>query len=259
MDRASIGALIALRNADDGSESAAEELFSFCVEALDCAPEFFPARTQIGLSAWCRWPEKARPYLEEGVRRHPDNPELAMLLGLTWRELEGHGDEVRWLRRAAELDPAYDEAFYNLGKALRDEDLNEARACFERAIEIDPAYGVAHQELGWCLLDLGFLDLAGEHLREAVRLIPESFWAHVYLGHLHYRLREFDEAVADFRRAGQRDPQSTLPLWCEADILTEKGEFGDADRLLDRALQLDPQCEFALERKKRLESGHSGG
>ena len=98
----------------------------------------------------------------------------------------GRDDEsIAGLHRALEIDPAYEEAHYNLGHlAQRGGDLDAAAARFRRAIELDPDYAEAHASLGRLLLQRALQaphavtdpdwQRAHDHLTRAAALDPHD-------------------------------------------------------------------------------------
>jgi predicted O-linked N-acetylglucosamine transferase (SPINDLY family) len=73
------------------------------------------------------------------------------------------------------LKPGFAEAHYNLGNALKENNLlGEAAACFRRALELNPDYAVAHNNLGSTLREAGDVAAAIACFAEAERLLPRS-------------------------------------------------------------------------------------
>ena len=66
--------------------------------------------------------------------------------------------------------------------------------------------------LGHVLCELGRLDEALTHCREAVRLEPNYAIGHIDLGQTLQELRRFDEAIAAYRKAVALDPRLLRPV-----------------------------------------------
>jgi tetratricopeptide (TPR) repeat protein len=80
-----------------------------------------------------------------------------------------------YCRRALELDPDFDEAYYNLGSALREQGrLDESIDAFQNAARLSPDYAEAHRELGDLFSRLGNLDEAKHHLDMSLALNPHD-------------------------------------------------------------------------------------
>jgi tetratricopeptide (TPR) repeat protein len=201
------------------------------------------------------------------------------MLGVAQLGLGSVGEARIDFRKALEIDPRYEEAYYNLGATFSLEAPVEAVPLLRKAIEIDPRYAVAHCELGWALRLLGEHQGAASHLRRALELDPSDGLAHVYLGNLLWEQGETTQAEDQFRMAVGAWPESGLALWCLAHFyecqeriqeagffyeaaltwdqddpvahlrfglfLKELGDIARARTHLERALTLDPDYESA--------------
>ncbi len=72
--------------------------------------------------------------------------------------------------------------WYDLGRALEDEDPMRARDAYQRAIELDPEHGDAHLELGYLDHAAGKLQDAVRHYRIARIALPQDPTPHFNLG-----------------------------------------------------------------------------
>jgi hypothetical protein len=123
------------------------------------------------------WPEAERLY-RRCVERDRKDPIAPFHLGNVLCRLGREGEGRLWLRHAAGLDPAFAEAWYNLG--LIAESAGDSRtACrhFEEAIAVDPTFADA-------MFNLAVLRFAaGEHAaaevlwRRYLEYDPRSDWA----------------------------------------------------------------------------------
>lgn len=79
---------------------------------------------------------------------------------------------------AIELDPAYIEAYANLGCLLAEmEDLEGARNAFETALGYHPNYPDVHFHLAKALDQLELADEAEQHWRQFLELAPSTPWS----------------------------------------------------------------------------------
>ncbi len=98
-------------------------------------------------------------------------------------------------RQAVRLRPDYPEAYNNLGNTLcRRRAYAEAAEVYRKAVRLRPGYAKAYDNLGNALRDAGKLDDAEAAYREAVRLRPEWAEAHNNLGHLLTRRGKLSDA-----------------------------------------------------------------
>jgi len=215
-------------------------------------------------------------------------PSTYCLLGSTQLDLGKTEDARQSFTRALTLDPAYEEAYYNLGVTHRDDDDKEAERLFRKAIELDTEFASAHRELGWLLLKIGKVDGAEHHLRRARQLDPESMWGRVYLANLLWqrgRLQEareeyvatvllgqdlgfprywfgnfleaqgeFEEAEKQYREALALETNDADILARLAGVLCKKGALSSAREFLERALKIEPQNKAALKVQEAIKA-----
>lgn len=117
---------------------------------------------------------------------------------------------------------------------------SKADGCFRHAIVADPQSGEIALHHGYCLVRLGRLEearhaflqvLAGKDRGLASR-------AHYYLGELHLRLEQPEEAARAFERAGDDDFPS---LYQRAKLLVRSGQAARAQPLLAALAEVFPK------------------
>jgi tetratricopeptide (TPR) repeat protein len=171
---------------------------------------------------------EAAPYYQEAIRRDPGdyraNTALGILLCKQWRWTEAEARLNAAIERITEnyIRPKDGEVFYYLGVALKAQGrLDAAYDAFYRAI-----WSRAWQGAGY--YELAELDCARGHWAGALELI----------GH----------ALA----AGAANPKA---LNLEAAILRRLERFGDAEEVIAKALDLDPQDFRSLYESYLLQRG----
>ena len=144
--------------------------------------------------------------------------------------------------------------FYLQGQFLREqlthEGSDKAIQCYLQAIQLDPGYALA-----WAGLSRAYSDQAGQHwvpfadgfarakaaAQRALDIEPELAEAHVALG---WVLRAFDwdwkGAEAEFQRALELAPGSTIAMNGAANLLGTLGRLREAMDLTRKAMLLDP-------------------
>jgi Tfp pilus assembly protein PilF len=84
-------------------------------------------------------------------------------------------EALRFLQRAAQLQPEYDEPHYYLGLLYRTQrKLDEARREFQIALQFNPGNNKTHGNLGLVLMELGDIDGAEKSFVAALRLNPDD-------------------------------------------------------------------------------------
>jgi TolB-like protein/Tfp pilus assembly protein PilF len=143
--------------------------------------------------------------------------------------------------KALQLDPNLAEAHNALGKILNFDDLDLAGAAreFQRAIELQPNNATAHQWYGNGPLDsLGQFEQAIAETKRAVQLDPLSAIINNDHAYPLYYARRYDEAMAQLKKAIELDPaffysRQTLGL-----VLQAKGDLAGAIAEFEKARQL---------------------
>jgi tetratricopeptide (TPR) repeat protein len=172
--------------------------------------------------------------------RIEEGPDGYSLLGIALRALGRAEEAHRSYSRGIELDPSYEELYFNFGVLVSESDPASAESLFTKAIELDPDYAVAHRELGWLLLQQNVLDEAEYHLRRTVDLDPADTWGYLYLGLLFWRKNDIRAAVAEYQWAHASTPDWPVTMRCLADIYSAQEEWARAEDLYHRALAVQP-------------------
>ena len=167
------------------------------------------------------------------------------VLGVALSRTRNDPDAETAYRKAIQIDPKYEEAYYNLGVLLRQNGRSsESPPLLKKAIELDPGYAAAHRELGFVLMKRGLDPETESHLRKAVELAPDDAWAHIYLGTYLWGI-DADAAEVEFRIAAKLQPTWAVPLTSLGSIY-ESRDLGLARSFFARALELEPDNWSAL-------------
>jgi tetratricopeptide (TPR) repeat protein len=203
-------------------------------------------------------PDRARQILEPAVSRAPGFGPAIRLLGNSYAALGRSEDAERALHRANRLrayasyaDPLVDvlvrefdgtnaDAAYKLGNILRGLGrYAEALELFRRYLQIVPNDLLGLGQMGSCLTDLGRFAEAEPLLRQAQEGLDDAV-SHYNLGFLLARVGRLQEAVAEYQRALDREPENVEARSNLATVLVRQGKLDGAARQLGRALEIDP-------------------
>lgn len=231
-------------------------------DTLDKNPAAWMAHSNLGniLCARCDLDEAIHHY-RQALDAKPDNAEVYNNLGNALA-LQGRPDEASdCYRQALRLNPDYTEAYNNLGLiAAKRGELDQAIEYYRRALECSPVYAKAHVNLGHALSRLHQHEDAMRHyeaavqldpnhdspiphLREALRLVPDSPELHCELGQRLVAAGQPDQALQHFRQAARLRAGWPLPLerlaWVLATHLDPSShQQQEAIRVADNAVQL---------------------
>jgi tetratricopeptide (TPR) repeat protein len=158
-----------------------------------------------------------------------DDPDAYFALGLAQSELDVEG-AIATFRRALQLAPRHALARYNLALVLKRADrLGEAADELRRVIETEPR-PEAHYTLGVIYWHLGDLERAETALRTAVAAQPAYADAHFTLGAVLHAKRDLPGAAGALRRALELRPDLPGAHDTIARVLQASGDSGAAQK-----------------------------
>jgi TolB-like protein/DNA-binding winged helix-turn-helix (wHTH) protein/Flp pilus assembly protein TadD len=174
------------------------------------------------------------------------------------RTADGLKVALAYFNQAVEEDPNYAQAYSGLADTyalLGDwqyavmtpkEAYPKAKAAALKAVKLDNALGEAHNSLAF-LLD-GFdwdLDSGGKEFRRAIELNPGYATAHHwYAGHLAL-LGQYDEAIAEMKKAESVDPLSLIINADLAELLVLAHSYDEAIEQSRKTIEMDPNFAMA--------------
>jgi tetratricopeptide (TPR) repeat protein len=188
-------------------------------------------------------------------------------------------DALRAFRALLDIDPKHEPALLGIGRiSLLFERYDEALLNFTAVLTRNPACAEAYRGRGLCYLNQGLPDQALSDLARAVSLSPNSLEPLLSLGQASLELRRWDDAERSLRAAYALDPDdpdvclelarclllsdrgapsdigalltAAAPAFppddglftlLRAELLARQGHRPTAIRLLNRALQLEPE------------------
>jgi len=176
------------------------------------------------------------------------NAAIYTLLGTGQLQL-GRLDEARLaLQRAININPEYEEAYYNLGITLAMDEPDKAITLFTKAVQLDPEYAEAQSELGQALRRINKNSQAEYHLKKAVELDNTDGWAYLYLANISWINDDLCTAENYFQTVMALWPNSAIPLWSLAMFYQFQGRMDEAGNSYHRALSVDPDDAEAYKR-----------
>ena len=126
----------------------------------------------------------------------------------------------------------------------------EARQLFEQAAELDPRYADAYAwngraymdvvERGWTEDSNAAAEQALQLGRKAVLLDPDSVLGHRVMGLVHLARGEYEQAAAEIDRALALNPNDSVGLMAQAEILLWLGRLDESIEASETAFRFDP-------------------
>jgi tetratricopeptide (TPR) repeat protein len=190
--------------------------------------------------------------LDKGFKLNPKRAQLWNSLGNLKEKRYDFPGAIEAFQQALQIDPNYAIGWCNLGLAQKFTHNDEAAlASFQKAAQLDPKL-----EAGWVniALECGNRHQYGDALQaaqQAVQCLPNDPGAWFALGDAEFGLHKWADAERDFEKAfDELDP---APFLAEGDTVygdslceyglacVTIGHLEDAEKILTRAMQLDPQ------------------
>jgi Flp pilus assembly protein TadD len=237
---------------------------------------------------WSGYPEQALPYLEEVLRRTPENPRVLLLVGQIHARANRVDKARAALERALELNPNLAEAYAELaGLSENSHDWRGALSLYEKALEIkpdmvftlldaarmaetlgdnarneryirkaleaDPQSADAENAMGLMLAKRDDFENARGHFQRAITLRRDDARAINNLGVLYMKAGRVDDAVAAFRYGIQAAPDDETLYLNLARIYAQRGEFDKARVTMQGLVERKPGSEVAKKALRELE------
>jgi TolB-like protein/Tfp pilus assembly protein PilF len=172
--------------------------------------------------------------------------------GFSTPQLESLWEGVRLLNEAIERDPSFALAYYQLAQAhdqlyFSGIDHTPARleladAAIQSLTRLRPDSGEAHlalaKHLYWGYFDY---DHARTQLSLAQKSLPNEPLVFVLAGYIDRRQGRWDESTRNLERAADLDPRNNIVLQQLANSYVCLRRYADAERVLDRAIAVDPR------------------
>lgn len=165
-----------------------------------------------------RIPE-AYTILENTINSLPNTPELIYDFSMAAERLQKYDVMERELRKLILLKPDFSPAYNALGYSFADRNIN--------------------------------LQEAHDLIETALRLSPDDYYILDSMGWVHYRMGSLDKALKYLQQAylQQTDPEIAAHL---GEVLWKKGQYDQAIRTWEEALQTHPDNETLLNTSKRF-------
>jgi len=147
-------------------------------------------------------------------------------------------------KKALELNPAYYQAYLNIGNAyMRQKKYNDALNACNKAIKINPKYSEAFLNRGLTYLRLNNYDAALKDYNKAIEINPNYHLAYLYRGQYYYKHSDYHTALKDYDKAIELNPDNYHAYLDKSAVYIELKQYNDALNACNKAIELNP--EFA--------------
>jgi predicted O-linked N-acetylglucosamine transferase (SPINDLY family) len=168
------------------------------------------------------------------------------LLAVIQAQRGNHAEGIRLISKALAINPAFADAYVNLGRMQAESgDLQAAAESYRRAISLNPRLPVAHSNFSAVLRRLGNREEALSHTHAALKMAPDYGDAWCNRGLILLEMERFGEACASYERVLALDPANVEAAMGRALAFQSAGRHVDAISGFDRVLQLRPDQPYA--------------
>ncbi|HKE05284.1 MAG TPA: FG-GAP-like repeat-containing protein, partial [Blastocatellia bacterium] len=160
-------------------------------------------------------------------------------IGVAFMEQYKHEDAVKQFKQALERDPNFAVARINL--ALADFYLNDSRAAVEEAraaVKLAPDSPYAHYALAAALRNEKLYDESLAEFNKVLSIDPRDSTTNIQIGQLHAQKQQYPQAIAAFKRAIESEPYNATAVYSLAQALNRSGQQAEGMKTLEQFKRL---------------------
>jgi tetratricopeptide (TPR) repeat protein len=156
------------------------------------------------------------------------------------------GESVAHFKKAIELYPAYEQAYFRLGLAYLDQsDLKDGETALTKATELKSNDGAAFLALGELYARQKNFTAAEKPLVRGLELNPDSAQGHCQLSLTYWALKRYADSDAQAQKCESLQPDYALAHLLLGNLALAKRDQPGALREYKEYLRLDPQGQYA--------------
>ncbi len=191
---------------------------------------------------------KAAPLTRRLAAKPPDL-EAGRLLAEVHLRGKNHSEAEQVLKRVVKAAPGDAESYLRLEHALVvQRKLPEAISVLERLVKIEPKRAREYyQRMAGYAAEQYKDDDAIRFAEKALELSPDDAEGHRRLGEMYRRRQDMEQAIGQFRLALSKNDR-LFPVYFQlAELLVNRGEIDEADRLLRRVVRAAPDEDLVAQ------------
>jgi membrane associated rhomboid family serine protease/Tfp pilus assembly protein PilF len=188
--------------------------------------------------------DAAIPFYESALKLRPGSAVVHYELGRAYWAKKDFAAAERELQKALETEPKDEEIIYQLGgMRLEQHRFADARQTFGQLLTINPQSAEAYLGLGAVASEEGDCPLARKEYEEASRLNPRLSSVHAGEGACLMRLKQYDEALAAFRKEIEVSGDDANSERSLAEVYKAKGMTAESDAAMQQSEKLTTKSE----------------
>lgn len=200
--------------------------------------------------------EQAKATYQRALAIHPGHVFALSSLGNLHYAEGDYAQAVKYYRQLLMDRPTHWKSIVAMARIFQERGMNrEAKVFFQRAVEVNPRDLDSYLALGWLQFVDEELEQALDTLSAAGEVFPGAPEIHLSRGDVLFSLGRLDEAERSYREGLQRAPQAAQGYHGLGRIAASRGDTEEARRLLERAIQVNPDYRAAREELQRLSGG----
>src|SRR5205085_4025949 len=143
-----------------------------------------------------------KPYLDKSVRERWNDYGIGLLLQGDLKGAEAAFTKV------TEMEPEYADGWVNIARGrIQEGNMQAAEEVLKKALEVNPNLAKTHFFMAMAIRSFGRYDEALDHLRTAAAQYPRDRVVVNQIGRILFLKRQYNEAVAEFQKVLQIDPE----------------------------------------------------
>lgn len=186
--------------------------------------------------------------LSQRFSANPPDLEAGRTLAEVSLRLRKLGEAETTLRRLLTLAPGDADAYLALERVLvQANKIQEAIATLEKLATVDPKRArELYQRMAHYALQIYKDNDAITYAARAVELNPDDAEGHRRLADMYRSKQDVDRAIVEYKAALAKNDRLFIVIFDLAELLLSKGETGEADKLLRRAMRGSPDEELVI-------------
>ena len=183
--------------------------------------------------------KEALYYIERLLQTEPNSFFNHYLKGLVLHNMEQFEDAVEWFKSSISLKGDFDDAYNNLGVALKKlGDLEGSEVQLRLALKVNPKNIGFYQNLGSVLIEQKKYTEAEIVLKKAISLDPKSWRVQYKIGELYEKMDRVDDAFFKYKELIKQKINPILGLVKSADLYKKKDDAASALKYYEKANEL---------------------
>lgn len=191
--------------------------------------------------------EARRPYAKEAVAHYNR--------GLEFYHQGYLNKAIEEYKQAIAADDRLDQAYSNLGLIyISQKNFSKAKEAFDKALAINPKRARSLNGLASVLFNNRETDKAIEKWKQAIKAEPRFASAYFNMGTALESVKRRDEALKAYVTASQIQPDMANAYYSMGQMMLREKHAAQAQVLLEKAIALAPESEFARDARKQVAS-----